>query len=353
MKEKVVVGMSGGVDSSVALMLLKKQGFEPVGVSLKLPVWQDKCNRIRDNICCSEESLRTAKSVCKKFGVPYHIIDVQKEFKKEVIEYLKRNIKQGRTPNPCVICNRHHKFRELLRFADKHRIKYVATGHYAKVVFDKKSKKYLLKRPKDKDKDQTYGLSFLTQKQLSRILLPLGNLTKEEVFKIAEKEGFEVFLKKKESQDFCFVSNKSFSKFIEKEIGVKKGKIIDVNGRVLGEHKGMQFFTIGQKKGLNLPGTFYVVKKKGSSLVVSKDINDTYSSELILSRVNFISGEKPAKPINVRAKIRYRQKLSPAKLVPLGNKFKIVFKKPQHAITPGQFCVFYEKDVCLGAGIIA
>jgi len=350
---KVVVGMSGGVDSSVSLILLKKKGYEPIGVSLKLPVWKSKFNQLCENICCTKESLELARSVCKKLHVPYYIYDVSKEFKKEVVDdYFISELKKGRTPNPCIICNRYHKFSKLLEFAKKKGIKYVASGHYAKKVKDVKTKEFKLVKPKDKNKDQTYGLSLLKQIQLQNIIFPLSDLLKSEVFKIAEKEGFEIFLKKKESQNFCFVSNKSIPKFLEKEIGIKPGKIFDTAGNILGTHKGVHFFTIGQRKGLSLLGTYFVKEKNKNNLIVTKNKKEVGSNEIYLRNTNFISNNSPKKIIDIMARTRHTKKLSKAKLVPLKLGYKVIFKKFQNSVTPGQFCVFYKENVCLGGGII-
>jgi tRNA-specific 2-thiouridylase len=347
---EIVVGMSGGVDSSVALILLKKAGWKPIGLSLKLPVWKSKDNLLCENMCCTEESLRIANSICKKLKVPYHVSRVEKDFRKKVIDYFTSELSKGRTPNPCVICNRYHKFEKLIEWAKKNKIDYVASGHYAKKSFNKKTNEFELLKARDKTKDQTYGLSFLIQKQLKKIIFPLGKLKKEKVFKIAEKEGFEFFLKKKQSQDFCFISNKSFPKFIEKNIGVKKGDIVDEEGNILGKHKGIHFYTIGQKKGLKLMEKYYVKdkNKKKNQIVVTKNKNSITKREINMKKVNFIVNL--SKPIKVMAKTRYRQDLASAKIYPLEK--KIIFKKPQHAVTPGQFCVFYKGKVCLGGGII-
>jgi len=365
----VVVAMSGGVDSSVALILLKKQGFEPIGVTLKLPVWGNKVNACRDNVYCTPESIKIAEAVCKKLQVPYFVVDAQKEFKKEVINYFVKELKNYRTPNPCVICNRNLKFQLLIKSADKMKIPYVATGHYARLREIKnqigpygesqvttKVKNYQLLRAKDKNKDQSYSLSFLTQEQLKHIILPLGNYTKAEVYKIAKKEGFPFFEKIKQSQNFCFVSNKALPFFIRKEIGENPGPIMDMKGNILGQHKGLYFFTLGQRKGLNLPnGPHYVIgfNQQKNILLVSKSKKDLYKKEAFLSPLNLISGKMTQKKLKVSAKIRYRSKSALAFLYLLSkNKAKIVFNKPQKAITPGQFCVFYQGNICLGGGKI-
>jgi len=372
--------MSGGVDSSVALILLKKQGFEPIGVTLKLPIWKSKLNACRNNVYCTPESITIAQKICQKLKVPYFVIDAQKEFQKAVIDYFVKELKKYHTPNPCLICNRNLKFQLLIKLAEKMKIPYVATGHYAKVKFNKKTGLYELLKGRDKNKDQSYSLSFLTQKQLKYLILPLGNYTKTEVYQLAKKEGFPFFEKIKQSQNFCFVSNKALPLFIQKEIGERPGKIIDTKGNILGQHRGLYFYTIGQRKGLGLSGgpAFaaysaeaaasaakagkamagrpYYVKSFDvgkNTLIVTKNKKDLYKKEVMLSPLNFISGKVNKKSIKVSAKIRYRSKAASATLYLLDkNKVKIVFKKPQKAITLGQFCVFYQGLKCLGAGII-
>ena len=350
----MIVGMSGGVDSSVALILLKEQGFEPIGVTLKLPVWQGPLNLCRENICCTKESIEIAESVCKKLNAPYYLVDAQKEFKNKVIDYFTKELKKYRTPNPCVICNRNLKFHLLIGLARKLKVPYVATGHYAKI---KKSKNvYELLKSRDKNKDQSYSLSFLTQKQLRHIILPLENYTKEKVYAIAKKEGFKTFEKIKQSQNFCFVSDKSLPIFIKKEISPKAGPIIDTKGNILARHEGLSLYTIGQRKRLKIPDGPYFVKvfdTRKNALIVTKNKKDLCQKEVILSPYNFISGKIPKKSIKVKAKIRYQQRLSSAILYPpQKNKIRIVFQKAQRAVTPGQFCAFYQGKKCLGSGAI-
>jgi len=346
--------MSGGVDSSMALILLKKQGWSPVGVSLKYAIWQDKANLLNENICCSAESLKIAENVCKKFGVPHYIFDVAEHFKKEVINYFVAELKNNRTPNPCIICNRQLKFKKLFDWAQKQGIEYVATGHYAQISENLKAEKHELLVAKDNIKDQTYSLSFLPQKWLGRLIFPLGSYTKEQVFQIAKEQGFGFYLKRKESQDFCFVSGKCIDCFLEKEIGRKEGQIKDVDGNVLGKHRGLHFYTIGQRKGINLShGPYYVVGKHCADniLVVSKDQQDLLSKKALLSPFNFISGEPLKKEIRIKAKIRSQHSPASATLFPLKKDcLKLVFDRPQKSITPGQFAVFYKDDVCLGGG---
>lgn len=367
-KGEIVVGMSGGVDSSMTLVLLKKQGWQPIGVSLKFAVWKDKNNLWRENICCSTESFKIARSVCKKLKVPYYIFDVSKGFKKKVIDYFLFELKNNRTPNPCVICNRYLKFLRLFEWAKRHKIKYVATGHYARIREDTKTGKYELLRAKDKKRDQTYSLCFLPQKWLKYLIFPLGDYLKEEIFQLAKKHGFDFFLKRKQSQDFCFVSNKSMKCFLEKEVGRKIGLIKNIEGKILGEHQGLHFYTIGQRKGIKLPGgPYYVVRFDVSEnilMVSKKKGRDKFSQkEILLSPYHLISEIPLKKKIRVKAKIRSQQPLSSATLFPAqGNIIKLIFDKPQRAITPGQYAVFYlpaktkeqinQKYICLGGGRI-
>ena len=353
--KKIVVGMSGGVDSSMALVLLKKQGWQPIGVSLKYAVWQDKRNLLRENACCSTESFEIAKDVCKKLNVEHHIFDVSKEFKK-VIDYFILELKNNRTPNPCIICNRYLKFKKLFEWAREHKINYVATGHYARIAKNQKTGNCELLIARDKQKDQTYSLSFLHQKWLKRIVFPLGNYTKDGIFKMAKKEGFDFYLKRKQSQDFCFVAGKCLHSFLEEEIGKKEGLIKDIKGNILRKHQGLHFYTIGQRKGINLSGGPYFVVDKNSkinTLVVSKNKRDLLGKQAILSPYHFISDKKLKEKKRVKVKIRSQHLSVKAILIPINlRQIKIIFDKPQKSLTHGQFAVFYQNNICLGGGKI-
>ena len=379
--KKIVVGLSGGVDSSVALVLLKQKGWEPIGVSLKYCVWADKNNLLQENKCCSAESFAIAKKVCKKLNVPHYIFDVSKDFQKQVINYFIKELKQNKTPNPCVICNPNLKFKKLFEFAEKHKIKYVATGHYARIGEVKNQKsllrqaclparqgyggqakvksqvEYQLLKAKDKLKDQSYSLAFLPQRYLSKIIFPLGNYTKNEIYKIAKKQGFNFYSKQKQSQDFCFVAGKSMQNFLSKKIEKKNGEIQDKSGKVLAKHQGLHFYTIGQRKGIKLPGGPYFVigfDVKKNILIVSKNKKDLFSKSAILSPIHFINSVQITQD-KFKAKVKIRSQHSGAlanvKIINK-NKAQIIFNKVQPAITPGQFAVFYQGQVCLGGGRI-
>lgn len=347
MKDKrVVVGVSGGVDSSMALVVLKQKGYSPIGVSLKLPVWSGAT--CKDNSCCTPQALKIAKDVCKKLNVPHYIVDERKNFEKEVVNYFKKELKNNRTPNPCVVCNRYSKIKALLNFADKKKIPFVATGHYAKI------KNNQLLKPKDKGKDQTYGLCLLPKSWLKRIIFPLQDMTKDQVYSLAQKQDFDFFSKTKQSQDFCFVSGKDISRYLEKELGKNPGDIIDIKGKILGKHKGLWFYTIGQRRGLNIKSKekYFVsgYDPKKNQLIVTNLPKSSARQEIVVTNVNLLS-KIPKTEIDV--KIRYTTKSLKARLVKISkDEIKVIFKKPQEFVTPGQFCVFYKKDVCLGGGII-
>lgn len=360
--KKIIVGLSGGVDSSVSLILLKKAGYEPIGVSFKYAVWKNKKNRLRENICCSEESFAVAREICRRLNIPYRIINEEIDFRNKVIGYFLDVLKNKQTPNPCLICNRLVKFEKLIEVADKEKAEYVATGHYARVKQDKDGIFQLLKGI-DMKKDQSYFLALLEPKHLKRIVFPLGNYTKEKVYQIAAKEGFEFFKKTKQSQDLCFIAGKSIPFYLEEELGFEPGEIVDSKGRVIGKHQGLYFYTIGQRKGINLAqGPWWVagLNKAKNQLVVVNDENNPilFKKEIFLSDYNFISSNPPdlphrGKPISVMAKTRYNQRLSSAKLYPpKGNILRLVFTRGQKAVTPGQWTVFYQKEVCLGGGKI-
>jgi tRNA-uridine 2-sulfurtransferase len=356
--KKVIVGMSGGIDSAMALYLLKKQGYDVMGVSLRFGVWDHEKNLLKENVCCSNGAFLVAKNICNLFSVPYEIVDVKDDFKNKVVKYFVGDLKKNNTPNPCVVCNHLVKIQALIDVMKKYKADYVATGHYSNVSFNKKTMKFELKTSLDKNKDQTYFLSKLTQKQIQYLKLPLYNYKKEELYTMASELGIKVFNKTKQSQDFCFVANKSYDDFLMVVLGRKEGDIVDEKGLKLGRHNGLYFYTIGQRKGINLSnGPFYVLRKdlKKNQLVITKDKKKLLVREFLVKDINLINDDKNAKinNIEVSVQIRYGDKKTKAKLEVVDSKtFKVVLNKAKSSVTPGQFAVFYDGKVCLGSGII-
>jgi len=348
---QIIVGLSGGLDSAVALLLLKEQGYQPIGLTLRYSGWSTK-----ENIYSNQESIRLAKKVCRQLKAPHYTLDYRQEFKKKVIGYFISLLKNKKTPNPCIVCNQQLKFEKLISFAKQKGIEYVATGHYARIR--KIKDEYQLLRGKDKQKDQSYFLCLLDQKQLAKIVFPLGDLTKKKVYRIAEKKGLDFLIRKKQSQDLCFVIQKSMPLFLKKEIGLHPGQIVDKKDKILGQHQGLHFYTIGQRKGIKLAGgPWWVIgfNKKKNQLIVTNIENDPalFSRTVILSDGHFVSGKLPQKIIKVKAKTRFNQAPASAKLYILPKKnSRLVFDRPQKAVTPGQWTVFYQNQVCLGGGII-
>jgi len=362
--QKIVVGMSGGVDSTAVLIILKKNGWDPVGVSLKFPIWEEEKSKKtkkedgEENIQSTSASIERAQKICKKYKCEHYILDVTKSFQKNVIEYTINSLKNSRTPNPCVICNRNTKFFHLFKFADSKNIKYVSTGHYAKIIKSRKYKSFFVSIPKDKSKDQTYYLNLLPQNWLSRIIFPLGEFTKKEIYEMIKKENINFYENVKQSQDFCFIPPKAMENFLEKEVGNKPGNITNKEGKILGKHNGLQYYTIGQRKKIGLPGgPYYVVQKNSidNTVIVSKNKQDIGKNESKLSDVFFSTDIFYGKRLKVKAKIRYQSKAVSAQIIPITGNDKICvvrFKEPQQAVTPGQYCVFYMGRLCIGSGVI-
>lgn len=356
-KNKVVVGMSGGVDSSVAAYLLKKQGYEVIGVTMK--VWQDdKESSENTDGCCGLSAIDDARIVANKIGIPYYVLNFKDSFKEKVIDYFIEEYIQGRTPNPCIACNKYIKFEELIKKAHSLGAYYVATGHYAKISHNDSTKRYEIKESETQGKDQTYTLYNLKQEQIKHILMPLGNFaSKDEVREIAEEIGL-IVANKPDSQEICFVPDNDYGKFIEENSPqkIESGNFVDLEGNILGKHRGIVHYTIGQRKGLgiSLGKPAYVVdiipEKK---LVVVGDNSDVFSKSLIADNVNFIPFEQIQEPIKVKAKIRYSARPSDAIIFPISaEKVKVEFEKPQRAVTPGQAVAFYDENKLLGGGTI-
>lgn len=346
--KKVVVGLSGGIDSLVSLLLLKNQGFSPIGASLKISNWKNK-----------ENDFSLLREFSRKFKIPYFVIDKRKEFEEIVVRYFLESLKKGETPNPCVICNRYFKIEKLFEFAKQHNIKYVATGHYAQILYDKNLKEYFLKRGKDKEKDQSYFLALLPQKWLSRLLFPLGKYTKEEVRKIAREYKILKFINKKESQDFCYVNSKEKNKFLLEKFREKEGDIITEEGKAIGKHQGIYFFTVGQRKGIKIPGKILYVKDihpKENAIVVTDKKENLLKKEISVSPFHFVSPSL-AKENRIEGKVKLRYRSEPVRAIlyhqkKRAGKVRIVFPAKKLSPTPGQFAVFYKEEICLGGGPI-
>src|SRR6056297_241629 len=344
--QKIIVGVSGGLDSTVSLLRLKEAGWSPIGVTLQVPAWE------------GGDAFKTADAarVCEKLDIPHVVVDVKEDFKERVGKYFRKELQNNFTPNPCVVCNRFLKFKELLRIAEEKGISYIATGHYVQKRFNSNTEKYELLKGKDTPKDQSYMLSFLNQEQLRKAIFPVGELTYSEVQEVARDNNLKEVLKKEPSQDFCYLKDSSFSDYIEKELPQTTGNIVNKDGEVLGSHPGLYYYTRGQRRGLDLPGgPYYVVglKEDKNEVVVTRDKKDLQCQSVSLSPFNFISGDYPSKKRNIEASIRYNQTPQAATIYPpQEGRLKISFEKPFQGVSPGQFCVFYKGEVCLGGGRI-
>lgn len=355
--KKVMVGMSGGVDSSVSALLLREQGYEVTGVTLKMFGDEDIVQAEKEGkTCCALNDVLDARSVARRLGFEHLTFNFKDCFHEKVMKHFADSYISGRTPNPCIECNRHVKFDKMLRRAFELDYDYIATGHYAVIEYDSERQRYLLKRPADRHKDQTYVLYSLTQEQLAHTLFPLGRLNKSQVREIAEKAGL-VNSGKPDSQDICFVPDGKYAEFIRKFAGydAPEGDFISTDGRKLGIHKGIINYTIGQRKGLGiaLGKPAYVVRKDiVSNTVVVGDEQDLYTSELTAEDVNLIAVESISEPMRITAKTRYGQTEQPAVLLYEGGKYRVVFDTPQRAVTSGQAVVFYDGDIVVGGGTI-
>lgn len=353
--QKVMAAMSGGVDSSVAAYLLLQQGLEVVGATMKLFQNSD-IDVPKEKACCSLDDVEDAKSVCARLGVPHYVLNMTADFQTEVMERFVRAYEQGFTPNPCIDCNRYMKFERLLHKAITLEMDGVATGHYARI--EKQGDRLVLKKAADSKKDQSYVLYSLTQEQLQHTLFPLGGLTKTEVREIAQANGF-VNAKKHDSQDICFVPNGDYFSFIEKYTGktYPAGDFVDLQGKVLGTHKGIIRYTVGQRRGLGLalPASMYVVEKDlPNNRVVLGFNEDLFSKEVTVQDINLSACDSLETPTRLSAKIRYNQTEQPATVTQVDeNTLKIVFDTPQRAVTRGQAAVLYDGDTVVGGGTIA
>ncbi len=355
MTKRVVIAMSGGVDSSVAAHFLIEQGYDVIGLFMRLGNTEVTSPPDRKTAtCCSAEDARDARSVASSLDIPFYVINFEDEFN-GIIEYFCDEYLKGRTPNPCIICNQELKFGKLLRFADYLKADYVATGHFART--DRLNNRYVLKKGVDDNKDQSYVLFSLNQQQLSRALFPLGNMTKEEVRKEASKLNLKT-KDKPESQEICFVTGKSYSDLIAEKVGVEigSGLLKDTSNNTLGTHDGIHNFTIGQRKGLGIAfgEPRYVVDIDPMQNTVTVGVADKLlRNTFTVDNVNWIAIEKLEKKLCSSVKIRYKHDGSPATIYPLeNNRVRVEFIQPQRAITPGQAAVFYDGDIVVGGGWI-
>lgn len=350
--KRALIAMSGGVDSSVSAYIIKSQGYDCIGVTMRLYDGEEVAT---GKSCCSADDVEDAKSVARKIGIPHHTFNFKSDFESEVIDRFVASYESGATPNPCIECNRYLKFSALFERAKALGCDYIVTGHYARIK--KSGDKFLLCRAEDKDKDQSYVLYSLTQEELAHILFPLGELTKAQTREIAESQGF-YNADKPDSQDICFIPDGDYAAFIRRRTGkdYPNGDFVDTNGNILGKHKGIINYTIGQRKGLGValgaPAYVKDIDVKNNRVVLCKN-EELFESQLFAKDFNWISGEVPSGEVACMAAVRYRGVLKPAVARVIdSNTVHIKFSSPQRAITRGQAVVLYDGDIVLGGGTI-
>jgi len=339
-KGKVAVALSGGVDSSAAALLLKEAAYEVIGIHMRL--WESPP---------FDYQAHRAENICRILDIPYHQLDLQKEFESRVVDYFCREYQQGRTPNPCVACNQRIKFGLLLDKALSLGADYLATGHYAKVEHSRDGHRLL--KAADTSRDQSYFLYTLTQEKLGHVLFPLGEHSRDEVKQMAKQAGLPTATKS--SQDICFISQRNYGAFLSQRFSTLPGDIVDTQGKKLGQHRGIAFYTVGQRHGLGLASgkPLYVTKiEPESNRIVLGHEKELYSQKLTAQKLSWVSGKAPREAVSVKAKIRYKSKEAEAILFPRGDSVDVHFTQPQKAVTPGQAIVFYNLDEVLGGGII-
>ena len=353
---KVVVAMSGGVDSSVAAALLKEAGHQVIGVTMQ--IWpSDKPYQDRFGGCCGLSAVEDARRVAHRLGIPHYVMNFRDIFARKVIADFCQEYRRGRTPNPCIRCNQYLKFDALREKARGLGVDFIATGHHARIELDETSGKYLLKKGVDRQKDQSYFLYPITQEQLSHTLLPVGNFTKRKVREIAREKALPVAAKP-ESQEICFIPDDNYAEFLKDYIpqAAEPGPILDERGNVLGNHRGILSYTTGQRRGLGIsarePLYVIAIEPERNAIVVGMK-ERALGDELIASSLNWITITELTRPITARARIRYRHREAEATISPLGgDKVYVKFNEPQMAITPGQAVVFYDGDTIIGGGTI-
>ena len=346
--------MSGGVDSSVAALLLQRQGYEVIGVTMRL--WTVERDGVpkSNKRCCSVEDVGDARRVCDVLGIPHYILNVEREFQRHVIDYFCREYERGRTPHPCLACNDKIKFDFLLRRAMFLEADHIATGHYSRIQPNGSRLKLL--KGVDRAKDQSYALFTLTQAEMQHLMLPVGEYPKPRIREIAAEAGLPV-ADKPDSQEICFIPDGDYRKFVAARTAPRPGQLVDTGGRVIGPHPGIQFFTVGQRRGLGLNGgsgtpKFVVRIDSDSNQVVLGSEEELFRDELWATRLSFTAGNAPEDPLKVTAKIRYGPREAHATLIPHRSGARVRFREPQRAVSPGQAVVFYDGDELIGGGFI-